>query len=227
MRLTSRDQKLVRDIALSHVLSRDQIIALGYFTSVTRANTRLRELRSQGLVSELATPLFGQFLYSAGSRASEIVGERVAPILLGRSSSPRFIQHALSLTNVRLSLLAKGATAWRFEQQCKVTFSHAGKVLELKPDGIALTKSGIILVEVDLGHVAPAKFREKLRSFEAFALSGECQRLWKVDSFSVLTVTTGRLRARRLTKLVPENSPFAFSCKAHDELGIAFAGGWS
>lgn len=227
MRLTPRDIRVVRDIALSHVLCRDQIIELAYFTSVTRANTRLRELRDAGLVSVLKTPYFGQQLYVAGPRASDIVGERIGPILAARQVTPRFVQHALSTTNVRLHLLRHGASAWRFEQQIRSSFKLAGREIQIRPDGMALGPDGIQLVEVDLGHVNPAKFREKLLAYEAFLCSGCFKNIWNAEGFSVLTVTSGPLRATRLARLLPKGSPLQFQCESYEELGIEFAGGWS
>lgn len=227
MRLTARDQRLAKDIALSHVLSRDQILALGYFTSVTRANTRLRELRAEGIVRCIETPFFAQSLYSVGSNAEILLGDRIARIVAGRTGSPRFIQHALCITNVRLALLSKGASGWRFEQQIRCQFRHGGKDWEVRPDGLAVFPSGLFAVEVDLGHVAPSKFEEKLKAFDAFVTSGECSRHWKQPTFTLLTVTTGQLRASRLTSLVPKNCSFRFECRPFEKLGISYAGAWS
>lgn len=226
MRLTERDVRLLRDLSLSHVLSRDQTISLGYFGSVTRANTRLRGLREMRLVRALDTPFFSQSLYAVLPKASEVVGERLAPLTAARTGSPRFLQHALCVTNARVALLAKGATSWRFEQQARAAFRYGGRDHEVRPDGLALVEGRPVAVEADLGHVAPAKFREKLRSYDAFALSGEC-RLWGDKSFTLLVVTTGKLRAARLSRLLPDNPGFAFACRPHDQLGIPFPGAWS
>lgn len=227
IRLTERDVRLLRDLSLSHVLSRDQAIALGYFGSVTRANARLRGLREIGLVRAIGTPFFSQSLYAVLPRASDVVGDRLADLTAARTGSPRFLQHALCVTNVRIAMLAKGATAWRFEQQIRRSFTYAGREWDLRPDGLALTPSGPVAVEADLGHVAPAKFREKLRAYEAFARSGECARRWGQESFTLLVVTSGRLRAARLSRLLPDQPGFAFACKPHDKLGVPFAGAWS
>ena len=227
MRLTSRDRRLMKDMALSLVLSRDQILALGYFTSVTRANTRLRELRAEGIVRRIETPFFAQSLYAVGPGAEVLLGDRIARIVAGRTGSPRFLQHALCTTSVRLALLAKGASAWRFEQQLRAKFRHGGKDFEVRPDGLAVLASGLIAVEVDLGHVAPSKFQEKLKAFDAFVTSGECARHWNEPTFTLLTVTTGQLRASRLASLVPKNCSYRFECRPAEKLGISFAGAWS
>lgn len=222
MRLTSRDVSLIRDLGLSHVVSRDQLLALGYFGSVTRANTRLRGLVQERFVTRLTTVFYGQSLYSAGPLAEEVVGERIGPLLASRSGSPRFIQHALTTNNVRIKLIEKGAKAWRFEQQVhREVGGHT-----LKPDGLALTTSTPLFVEVDLGHVAPQKFKEKLTTYQALSRGDLCKSLYGFEGFRLLTATTGPRRARHLRSLLPSPG-FDYLVQTFDELGVPSVGGWS
>lgn len=228
MQLTSRDIQVLRDFALSHVLSRDQLLALGYFSTVTRVNTRLRELMGVGLVKRLETPFFAQSLYMASASATEVIGERVGPLLAGRSGSPRFLQHALTVTNARISLLGKGASAWRFEQQLRATFAVGGKPLEVRPDGLAVIPNrGLLAVEVDLGHVNPAKFAEKLRAYDAFIATGECKRAWGEPTFRLLTLTTGSLRAKHLAQSLPSGSALVHDVLTFNQFGVQAASNWS
>lgn len=227
MRITERDVQLVKDMALSHVLSRDQILSLKYFSSVTRANTRIRELRSLQLIRRIETPFFGQSLYSVGIRASDVVGKRIAPIIAARSASPRFLQHALMLTNARIRLMDKGARSWRFEQQLRAAFRFGGKDYEIRPDGLAATPAGLVAVEVDMGHVAPPKFKEKLITFDAFVASGECERQWHSETFTLLVLTPGRARAQSLARLKPQNCRFTLFSQTFDQFGLKPVGGWS
>lgn len=227
MKLTDRDFRLIRDLALSHVLSRDQILALVYFTSVTRANTRLRELSRIGVAKRLETPFFGQSLYSVGASACEILGVRLGAIVSARSESPRFLQHALYTTNVRIALLDRGSLGWRFEQQLRTTFEHGGHQLEVRPDGLALLPSLPTAIEVDLGHVAPSKFKAKLFAFDAFVRSGEAQRLWELPDVRLLTLTTGSKRAAHLTRLASAFPAIDFLCVPFEELGVPKVGAWS
>lgn len=227
MRLTARDSKLVKDLVLSHVLSRDQVIRLGYFSTVTRANTRLRQLKEANLVKRISTPFYGQGLYCADSDAEVLLGDRMNSIFQGRSASPRFIQHAMCLTNIRIKLASRGAETWRFEQQLRTTFTYAGKPYDIRPDGLAVMRKGLLVIEADLGHVAPAKFKEKLVAYDAFIKSGECLRAWGQRDFTVLTVTTGDLRAKRLTHLMPKTADFQLMTETYEKLGISLVGGWS
>lgn len=218
---------MVRDIALSHVMSRDHLLALRYFSSVTRLNARLRILVEHGLLTRLSTPFFSQSLYAPGHRAKFVVGERVELLLSGRKGTPRFVQHALAACNLRVALCGGGKAEWRFEQQSSATFSYAGRTFAVKPDGLVLTADAVVAVEADLGHAAPHRIREKLESYKAFALSGECRKAWSCDSFTVLTVTTGPLRAKRLRRIWPSKGAFDFTCQSHDEFGVAWPGSWS
>lgn len=222
MRITYRDVRLLRDLALSHALSRDQIVELGYFGSVTRVNTRLRGLRSVGFVERLETPFFSQSLYTATKRAADVVGERVSPLLESRKGSPRFLRHALSVTNVRLALLAKAEGEWRFEQQLWRKLERT----EVRPDGLFVGSSAVF-VEVDLGHVSPAKFKQKLLSYQALAHSGKCQALYGFPTFRLLTVTTGELRARHLRRLLPPDAGYEFLVRTLNEVGAAPIPSWS
>jgi hypothetical protein len=227
VKLTPRDERLIRDIALSHVLSRDQVIRLGYFTSVTRLNTRLRELRSGGLVSVLDTPFFDQHLYVAGKNAPRVVGEHIASLLSHRAATPRFLQHALAVTESRTALLEGGGTGWRFEAQLRHSFLWSGRTWEIRPDGLVRRDGLMTLLEVDMGHVDPGKFGKKLKGYEAFIESGELARVWGEHRLAILTLTTGALRRTRLARRVPSDTPVCFSFLTFDDLRIRVAGGWS
>jgi hypothetical protein len=214
-------------LALSHFLSRDQILALGYFNSVTRLNFRLRELREAGLIRVLKTPFFGQHLYAATEGARSLVGERIAGLLSGRMPSPRFVQHALAVTDTRIALVGQGCTNWRFEAQLRHSFLWGARQHELRPDGMVRHGDVLTLLEVDMGHVDPAKFARKLLVYDAFQASGELSRAWREQELAVLTVTCGRLRCARLARLAPKRSATCFAFQTFDDLGVSLPGGWS
>jgi hypothetical protein len=213
---------------MSHALTRTQVIQLNYFKTVTRANRRLKQLRDAGLVKRLDTPFFSQGMYSVTHASSDILGENVGALVAGRTGSPRFIQHALSTTNLRIRLLQRGATSWKFEQQLRRTFFFAGTRYEVRPDGLAvIDKAKLIAVEVDLGHVAPAKFEEKLQTYQAFVVSGKCKELWEVPSFRLLTLSPGKTRSSRLAALTPAKCAFEHFTTTFEEFGVPSVGAWS
>ncbi|MBS1701418.1 MAG: replication-relaxation family protein [Armatimonadetes bacterium] len=223
--MTERDIRLIRDIALSHLLSRDQIIALGYFSSITRANTRLRELATKKLIRRMDTPFFVQSLYMAGPLAHELLETRVAKLLESRTDSPRFVRHALAVTNARIALTQKGGE-WRFEQQLWRTLP--GKTSQtLRPDGLVITSTIPIFIEVDMGNVSIPKFKEKLSGYAALAHPEICQSLYGFSEFRLLTVTTGTLRSRNLRSVMPQRSGFAMLCQTFEEIGASLIPNWS
>jgi len=225
VRVTKRDIMLLRELALSHVLCRDHFLELGYFNSITRANTRLRELKRLELLRRLETPFFGQSLYMATKRAAEVVDARISSLIAGRTSSPRFVQHALSVTNVRIALQRKSSAAWRFEQQLWRKI-QGSKGLELRPDGL-LMASLPIFVEVDMGRASAPRFKEKLTGYQALARSGQCQSLYGFSQFRVLVVTTGPLRSRHLRRLQPSDAGFELLVQTFDEVGATPITPWS
>ncbi len=222
MRLTDRDLKLVRDLAFSHVLSRDQILELGYFGSVTRVNTRLRELAQLEFIRVLETPFFAQRLYTAGRQAKGVLSDRISNLLKGREQTPRFLQHALATTNVRIALTRKKGANWKFEQELWRKLEG----IEIRPDGLLLSDTPIFL-EVDMGNVAPAKFREKLMAYDALASSNRCRSLYGFAQFRVLAITSGPLRAKHLHRLAPPESTFGFLTQTFADIGATPISSWS
>lgn len=223
MRFTERDITLVRDIALSHVVSRDQLIELGYMTSVTRCNTRLRELAAVNAVRQISTPFHAQSLYIAGSLAGELCGERIERLLADRVGSPRFVRHALSTTNVRIALQKRGGSGWRFEQQLWRTVSKH----EIRPDGLMVLKGSPTFIEVDLGHVSGPKFTEKLNGYSLLADGSTCADLYGFTTSRLLIVTTSLRRARHLRALTSDHSRLECLVTTFEELGAPSVGCWS
>ncbi len=212
---------------LSHVLSRDQIITLGYFGSVTRLNSRFRHLRSAGYIAVFETPFFSQNLYVAGRAATRVLREGVEQLLSRRLPSPRFVQHALAVTDTRIALMRQGCSDWRFEPQLRHSFLYGGRTIEIRPDGMVRRDGVMTLLEVDMGHVDPAKFARKLAGYQAFKDSGELPRLWGERTLAVQTITTGPLRRARLARLCPGNSEICFGFLTFNDLSIEVVGGWS
>ncbi|MBX7135772.1 MAG: replication-relaxation family protein [Fimbriimonadaceae bacterium] len=224
MRITHRDFRLLRDLLLSHVLARDQILELGYFGSLTRANTRLRELCHAGLARRLPVPYYRQSLYSGTKRAAELMDRNIARLVEGRSATPRFIQHSLATTSVRVALCRRTSAEWRFEQQLWRKLPALG--VEVRPDGLLITSTRTF-IEIDLGHASANKYKEKLESYGVLARSGLCGELYGFESFRLLTVTTGALRARHLRQLQPYEAGFDHLVQTFEECGATQIHSWS
>lgn len=227
MRLTTRDSTLLKDMALSHVLSRDQAIALGYYSSVTRLNTRFRDLIKAGFMKRLETPFFSQGLYAVTPKASAIVRPQIASLLANRAPTPRFLQHALTTTSVRIAMLGKGAAAWRFEQQLWTSFQWQGKSFEVRPDGLAVFPSRHVSLEVDMGNMSMSRLQSKFEAYRAFVASRSLDQKWGIPELRVLLVTTSAARAERISRMLQPISDLDFRCASLESLGVRQVGSWS
>lgn len=225
MKLTPRDRELIRDVGLSHVLSRDLTIRLGYFGSVTRANTRLRQLGNEGLVKRLDTAFFSQGLYTVGPLAHELFEPALARLVRARAGSPRFLLHALATGEVRAELTRRSGASWRFEQELwrKLPGPEGG---EVRPDGL-VTAGVPVFVEVDLGNASLPKVRAKLDAYRSLARSGLCRDLYGFEDFNLLVVTTGNLRSRHISRQLPDDPGFGFMTQTFKDLGLACPSSWS
>lgn len=226
MRLTQRDTRLVKDVALSHVLARDHVLRLGYFTSISRANRRLRILVENGYLRIHPTPFFSQSLYWVGPSSRQVVGTHIETMLRGRVGSPRFIQHSLAICEVRLALADRGGEEWRFEGQLWRQFRYGTRRLEIRPDGFILLKGKPTLIEVDLGTVSLAKFKEKITAYSLFAMQRQAATFLHEKGIRILVITTSENRAKNLS-----GSCTAYSVNLRfmtfKDLGITLFGGWS
>lgn len=227
MILTDRDRALVLDLTLSHALIRDQVIQLGFFESISRANSRLKSLREAGFIRRLATPYFTQTIYAPGRLAIEIVGSHAANLIAKRAESPRFLQHALSVTNTRIYLRKRGATLWRFEPELRTSFQDGMSSGEVRPDGLAISSKAAIAVEVDMGHVCLSKLSKKLASYAAFRRSTALHESWQINDFNLLFVTTGKKRRGQIQRLCRQVNDVNCLVQTFEELQIETVGGWS
>lgn len=225
MTLTDRDLRLIRDVCLSHVMSRDQILALGYFTSVSRANRRLSALASAHYLKILQLPFKLQRLYVSGTKSPNVVGPRIASVIRGREGTPRFLQHSLAVTEIRIANLDIDSE-WRFEVQVRDQFRFGPRIVEVRPDGAILSDSSVQFVEADLGNVSTAKFAAKIGGYSRYLKSDRYWSSYGDRASSVLIVTTGSRRMQHLHAILP-NRETCFEIRTFEEIGAAAVGGWS
>lgn len=231
MRLEDRDRRVLAEVFLSRLARRDDLIALGYFNSVSRCNARLLELRREGLVglrtqldgAELRCPLY--FCTSKGIRvAADDLGVPLDQALETHRPGMRelAIRHALRCTDLRIRIehaLANSDSAklrrWSHELLCRHEFetSHGRPVL-VKPDALCVVghqgQDFYVFVEVDLGNASLPRFRDKLARYALYADSGAFADVYPVKTFRVLTVTTEERRLQNLVAL-SQRREFAFT----------------
>ncbi len=179
-------------------------------------------LTTNNYVKALDVAFYGQRLYVVGPKAKDFLGEKILHILCNRSMTPRFLQHSISVTNVRIALLSHGFSDWRFEQQIRDSIQLEGRLVEIRPDGLVEGKEGPVFIEVDLGNVSLPSFSRKVLAFEQYLRSGRLG-----QNVKVLIVTTGKLRKRHLETCVTRKSARAFVIETFDAIGCESPGGWS
>ncbi|MBS1702865.1 MAG: replication-relaxation family protein [Armatimonadetes bacterium] len=225
MKLTERDVRLVRDVALSGVLCRSQVVRLGYFSSVSRANRRLRALCGEGMLKPVDTPFHARRLYVPGLAAVSVLGDEVARLVSHRSGTPRFLQHALAVTELRIGL-ADADRKWRFEGQARHRFAFGKREHDLRPDGLLLSESGAMFVEADLGHVSLPRFARRFEGYRAYFGGGSFASVYGSRKHRILVVTTGELRRSHVSKAAKDAGVDA-DVTTFAALGIPVLGGWS
>ena len=228
--LQERDKRLLVDLFASRVMSRDQIIETGYFSSVPRANNRLAMLVRQGFVSRYLHETRGagsQALYRAGRKAKSIVAgglgyeSETVSVQLGQGEAPMHLEHTLGLVDLRV-LFEAGAKecllkefTWLPEALCHheylVSFGHnQWQRRDVRPDAVAMWQGDdgkrVTFIELDLGHVSSKKYAGKVASYRQYQSDGAFEAVYEASSFTVLTITTGSLRLKHLKKLCHGNS---------------------
>lgn len=222
--LQERDKRLLTDLFLHRTMSRDQIIALGFFGSVPRANNRLRKLLDHGFVRRHTHSARG-----SGSQALYRIGRAAAPCVASaldfpldevrwhaeRDAPALFLEHTLGLVDLRIAF-EQGAKQrglsgfeWLPEPLCRHEYEvrQAGGWVRhvLKPDAfVSWHVSGTALchfVELDLGNVSQRAFGRKIQQYRKYKELGVFSEVYEAATFSVLTVTTGERRMAALSAL--------------------------
>lgn len=221
----ARDVDLLTDLSLHHVMTREQIIRLGYFESVSRANARLFKLRHAGLVRLVQPTDFvtsRSHLYTASQKAAQMLDNRVARVLEARSFTPRFIDHSLATVDLKCELRRLGMTAWRAETQVRHTYEvrtgTTRRVEDLRPDGLAFFGDRLVFVEVDRGHTSRPRIKAKLELYQSYLARGVFGTTYSTHSFHLLVTTTGSLRKRHLIQSKPKGLHFGLSIRTHEEI---------
>lgn len=229
LRLEPRDKELLTNLFLHQTMSRGQIQAL-YFGSTVRCNVRLRQLFDHGFVSRYylpAAPFGAQAVYSIGKTAVPLVAGELemdrAEVnkQYRRSKTPTFIEHTLEIVNLMIAFRAAVAQhpeveieRWvpemlcRHEYEIQMSGSQRWGKEVFKPDAfvrLATRKGGGLwnyFIEVDLGHTSARQFLGKLITHERYWRSGLFREIYGCDSFRTLVITTSPKRLKNLRSLV-------------------------
>ena len=218
--LSERDRRIVSFVHRFRLLSRDQLMALAPFGSLTRANTRLPALVRARLLSRKSLPVYpgkgsAQALYFLGS-ASRTVLEVDAPAIarhirqVSRWEMP-YVEHVIKANQVVVDFLTAtkrtpdvALFAFRTEPELRQVFVNR----PLVPDGwLAWVQHGKrfnCFVEVDLHHEGLVQWRKKVLDCLAYAESGLHEEVFGFRSFRVLVLAKSRGRLENIRRVAQQ-----------------------
>jgi len=222
MILQPRDRDLLRTVGTLRILSREDAQALAGFRSVTRANARLLQLTTAGLLTRrpYGTRLGGQrYLYAltrAGARAADLPFR--PPLWSAHATlawSPT-LEHQLLITRVYRDLHAwvheaadaRQLVVWR-------TFERpVSPAVTLIPDAyIRLTASGAdrsVFLEADRGTETRVVWARKVRAYLQLAQSGEFTRRFQQPQFRVAVVVPSARRLHSIRQVIAQQTAKLF-----------------
>jgi Replication-relaxation len=191
--LTERDKAIVREVGRFGVMTRQQLTALRFFHSGSRAKERLKRLVEAGYLVSRAQPLAvggPQFVYATGPLVdASLVGRKRF-----RDLSDPFLTHELGLVDIHIAF-ERVVTVTRWISAKELAGLSLGVIpdayLEFAHDGLTFSA----FVEYDRGTETLGRFERKIRAYVELARSGRFERFFQRQFFRVLalTDTSGRL----------------------------------
>jgi hypothetical protein len=195
------------------VVDREQAKIVAGFGSTTRVNTRLLALTRAGLLRRFflgATAAGRKALYALSTRGAALVG------VAGRGPRRRkdevlvadfFVSHQLTINQIYCALKYGEVPipGVRFNRWIGF-YEPLVPALRLIPDGYVelTTPSGSVatFLEVDLGHERLSVWKEKVRNYVQFALSGDSERRFGQGQFRVAIIANSERRLLWIRKKV-------------------------
>ncbi len=221
VKLTDRDRGLIKTVAFHGAASRGQLMALGYFKSVSRANRRLRQLFDCNYLrrTQVASgPYSLETVYLLGPKGVSIVAESAITNRLELSRHAQrppqrsYLDHHLGVLSLRIAmqLTPHGTRLNEFltEPECRHEYEivkGSRKIKRIiKPDGFAdiqfFKRRSVFFIEFDRGNCSIPQMRGVFEHYAAYMREGAFQSVYKENMFEVLVVTTAG--KRRIDHLV-------------------------
>jgi hypothetical protein len=221
MVIQERDRGLLRELSVMRVIDREQAKIVASFGSTTRANARLLALTRAGLLRRFFLGTSGggkKALYALSAKGARLVDVPLRGPRRRKDESLAtdvFVQHQLIVNQIYCALKygaipVAGVTFRRW-----IAFHQPlTSGLRLIPDGYVelATPAGIVamFLEVDLGNESLTIWKEKVRNYLQFALSGECERQFGQSRFRVLVLVNSERRLLSIRKTVSASTDRIF-----------------
>ncbi len=216
-RMTERDARVVELVTRFRLLSRDQLMAMAPFGSLTRANTRLGALARAKILSRKLLPIYpghgsAQALYYRGpANGEDSATEDKIRVRQTRQVSrwglPQ-VEHVLAANQLLVDFLVavrRSADASLLAYQTEVELRTAIAAQRLVPDGwiawLHREKRFNCFIEVDLHHEGLQQWRHKVLAYLQYADSGQHAELFGFSFFRVLVVAKSAARLANLMGL--------------------------
>lgn len=207
-----RDRRLLSELAVMWVVDREQARIVGGFNSTTRVNTRLLALTRAGLLRRFFLGAAGsgrKALYALSVRGAREVGVPVRGPRRRNNDmlvADYFISHQLCINQLYCAL-KYGALPISISFGRWISFSgRLAENLRLIPDAYfeLNTPSGTIaaFLEVDFGNELRVAWKEKIKKYLEFAVSGDCLQRFGHEQFRVLVVVNSERRLISIRKIV-------------------------
>jgi hypothetical protein len=218
--IQERDRQLLRELGVMRVVDREQAKTVAGFTSTTRVNARLLTLTRAGLLRRffLGTTAGGKkALYALSAKGAALVGvpER-GPRRRNNEGlvADFFVEHQLAINKIYCLLKYGTMTTGAIFKRWIAFHQPITSGLRLIPDGYVElgTPFGVVasFLEVDLGHESQTVWKEKVRNYLQFALSGDCERQFGQQRFRVLVVANSERRLRSIRQTVASSTEKIF-----------------
>jgi hypothetical protein len=215
MVIQERDRHLLRELGVMRVIDREQAKTVAGFGSTTRTNVRLLLLTRAGLLRRFFLGTSGggkKALYALSAKGAQLVDVPLRGPRRRKDESLAtdvFVQHQLIVNQIYCALKygtipVSGTSVRRW-----VAFHQPlASGLRLIPDGYVevATPAGIVamFLEVDLGNESRTVWKEKVRNYLQFALSGDCEREFGQSRFRVLVLANSERRLLSIRKAVSD-----------------------
>lgn len=230
-----RDRILLSELATMQLIDRELAQIVARFGSTTRANARLLKLTRADLLNRFfvgSVAAGRKAIYTLSPRGGLLVGAEYRRISRSHGKTlvgDLFIDHQMKINEIYVAVkhrpLPDAARFIRWRAFHKA-LSEASRLV---PDGyFEVAASGFVrpmFLEVDLGHQSMKVWEQKVRGYLQLALSGDFPRLFRLNQFRVLVITTSERRSRTIRAVIAKQTDKIFWIS--DFQTINRAGFWS
>ena len=209
--LTDRDRLLLKELAISKVIDREQVKTIAGFKSTTRANDRLLKLTRAKFLRRffLGTRAGGtKAIYSLSAKGAKVV-QSEGRLLKRKNNSllvgDLFVEHQLAVNSIWTAAKFTPIPVSDVQFVRWLVFPTAlSKTTPLMPDGYfeLRSTSGMycLFCEVDRGTETLKVWARKIFLYLQLAASGEFQTLFKQSRFRVLVGVSSERRLNNLRR---------------------------